>query len=515
MATYTATYHLKKPDVADFVDVQDLNDNADTIDQTFKSLSQKVTELTALGGEPNTIEKIKVNGVEQSPGEDKSVNITVPIKVSELANDSRFQKDTEVAASIQAAIAETGHATFKKVDSLPEVSEAEENVLYLFLNTETQHYDIYAKVQGTDSAELVQLDDTTVDLSGYATNDSLMAGLAGKVDKSGNKVLSDNNYTTEEKQKLAGIEAGATAKTVSEMRGATSSLDGTSGLVPAPLMGQQDCFLCANGSWTALPASKVASGLDIPAGTDPSVPCLSLIFVGNQSDASKRIVVTTYLNKSDAAPNHKVDITLGAWQIAPVIIYSNRFGLPNTAEDRIRSATIRCNGQNNGAYQYTVDDGATGIIYVSSTYTCLTGDTLVTMADGTQKRLDAISVGDEVLSYDWNTMTLVPNRIVYTDKDEGKMHDRLDKWTFDDGTVIQTVHRHEFYNADACEMRYMDTWKLGEHACRMDGTKVALVSHEIVPGEVRHYKITGEKGTNYYANGLLTGDRECPKGIIL
>ena len=28
-------------------------------------------------------------------------------------------------------------------------------------------------------------------------------------------------------------------------------------------------------------------------------------------------------------------------------------------------------------------------------------------------------------------------------------------------------------------------------------------------------KLTGQKGTNYFANGLLTGDRNCPTGIEL
>lgn len=146
---------------------------------------------------------------------------------------------------------------------------------------------------------------------------------------------------------------------------------------------------------------------------------------------------------------------------------------------------------------------------------CLTGDTMVTMADGTEKRLDEICVGDEVLSFDWDTMKLVPNKVIFTDKDEGKTHTCYDKWTFSDGTVVKTVHRHEFYNVEARGMKYMDEWKLGEHTYRKGGRHVALVAHETVEDTVRHYKITLEKGTNYFANGLLTGDRNNPKDIML
>ena len=72
-----------------------------------------------------------------------------------------------VAQAIQTAIAATGHAHFEKVDAVPEAASAQDNVLYLVLNEETQHYDIYAKVEG----EVVLLDDTTVDLSNFSDAD--------------------------------------------------------------------------------------------------------------------------------------------------------------------------------------------------------------------------------------------------------------------------------------------------------------------------------------------------------
>lgn len=144
---------------------------------------------------------------------------------------------------------------------------------------------------------------------------------------------------------------------------------------------------------------------------------------------------------------------------------------------------------------------------------CLTGDTLVTLADGSTKRLDQIEVGDYVLSYDWNTMEKMARKVILTDKDAHKTHTEYDVWTFDNGSVVKTVHRHEFYNAEAKRFKYMDEWQIGEHALAIDGTLTALVSHEVVKEEVEHYKITLDTSTNYFANGLLTGDRYCPKNI--
>ncbi len=154
-------------------------------------LSGRVDELVTAGGEPNVIETVKVNGVAQEVN-DKAVDIAVPTKVSELSNDKQYQTNQEVAQAIQTAIAATGHASFKKVNAVPNPEEAEDNVMYLVMNSKTKHYDIYAKVEN----EVVLLDDTTVDLTNY-------------VEKEEGKGLSTNDYTTEEKEKLAGIEEGA------------------------------------------------------------------------------------------------------------------------------------------------------------------------------------------------------------------------------------------------------------------------------------------------------------------
>lgn len=155
--------------------------------ESVTELSDRVDELETAGGEPNVIEKVKVNGVEQQVSE-KAVNITVPTKVSELNNDSQFQTNSEVAQAIQTAIAKTGHASFKKVDAVPEAESAVENVMYLVMNNKTKHYDIYAKVEN----EVVLLDDTTVDLTNY-------------VEKEEGKGLSTNDYTTDDKEKLTGL----------------------------------------------------------------------------------------------------------------------------------------------------------------------------------------------------------------------------------------------------------------------------------------------------------------------
>lgn len=137
---------------------------------------------------------------------------------------------------------------------------------------------------------------------------------------------------------------------------------------------------------------------------------------------------------------------------------------------------------------------------------CLTGDTLITMSDGTLKRIDSVSVGDKVLSYNPETMRLEADEVVYSDATENKIHTQYDIWTFENGLKIKTVHRHRFYNVEKQAMVYMDEWDIGEHAIDIHGKPIALVKHETVEEKINHYTIF-TKNQNYFANGLLSGNR--------
>lgn len=114
-----------------------------------------------------------------------------------------YQNAEQVQTAIQAAIAASGHAHFEAVDAVPSADAAEENVMYLVMNDETGHYDIYAKV-GT---EVVLLDDTTVDLSAYAKTAEVAASISAAIEG-----LNIEQYATDEEladaiERIAAVEA--------------------------------------------------------------------------------------------------------------------------------------------------------------------------------------------------------------------------------------------------------------------------------------------------------------------
>lgn len=86
-------------------------------------------------------------------------------------------KDTALRVKTEylAAISKAGHARFQKADAVPDDGSAQENILYLVLNESTGHYDVYALIDG--KVELI--DDTTVNLDGYVTDEELAESLNG------------------------------------------------------------------------------------------------------------------------------------------------------------------------------------------------------------------------------------------------------------------------------------------------------------------------------------------------
>lgn len=67
----------------------------------IENLSGRIDGIVAGGGEPNTINSIKVNGVTQTIATDKSVDITVPVNFTDLTDDSGFN-DRIAAAQTKA-----------------------------------------------------------------------------------------------------------------------------------------------------------------------------------------------------------------------------------------------------------------------------------------------------------------------------------------------------------------------------------------------------------------------------
>lgn len=125
--------------------------------------------------------------------------------------------------------------------------------------------------------------------------------------------------------------------------------------------------------------------------------------------------------------------------------------------------------------------------------------------------LKDIKVGDKVICINPNTLKLDIDIVTECDSSFIKRHNCYDKWYFEDDIVITTVHRHRFYNVENKSFMYMDKWNIGEHGINIDGNKVKFIKHEHIEKEIVHVTLFTKKYNNYFANGMLSGNRRSKK----
>lgn len=151
----------------------------DKVDTKVDTLSDRVDDLVTAGGEPNVINVIKNNGT--------ALDIT--------------DKSVDIGASIATAVAGAGHLKRKivtAVDAIDLTAEDAGQYIYMVPKTGSDADDQYDEYMVLDGA-VEHVGNTKVDLSGY-------------VQKVDGKDLSANDYTDDEKAKLAGIEMATDAE---------------------------------------------------------------------------------------------------------------------------------------------------------------------------------------------------------------------------------------------------------------------------------------------------------------
>ena len=145
----------------------------------FDTLEGRVDSLVSEGGEPNTIDTVKVNGTALVPDANKAVNVIVPTAVSDLTNDSGFQTAAEVTAAIGDALDDVTGISYESVASLPATGEA--GVIYLVPKTGGSGTNVKDEYIWTGSA-FEKIGDTDVDLSGYWSTSDLVAITTAEID---------------------------------------------------------------------------------------------------------------------------------------------------------------------------------------------------------------------------------------------------------------------------------------------------------------------------------------------
>ena len=253
MSTLTPNYGLIVPD------------GTDTVEQVRADYATNLNKIDGIGGggsstlaglsdvnltTPVTADALIYDGAEWANTPLSAVafsgdyndllnNPTIPTKVSDLTNDSGFitntvnnltnyylKSETYTQAEINALIAGIVTLNVLVVQSLP-TTNISTTTIYLVPKTTagTQDvYDEYLNLDGTTSG-WEHIGTTEIDLSNYYTKTQVDTLLSDKVDKVSGKGLSTEDYTTAEKNKLAGIASGAEVNVQSDWNQSNNAQD--------------------------------------------------------------------------------------------------------------------------------------------------------------------------------------------------------------------------------------------------------------------------------------------------
>ena len=169
----------------------------------------------------------------------------------------------------------------------------------------------------------------------------------------------------------------------------------------------------------------------------------------------------------------------------------------------------------NGVYNVDWSTELTSVSQLRVTNgSCLHPTTEITLPDFSTKQLKDIRVGDKVLSLNPMTNEFEEDVVFATDALMNKFGDDKDIWTFSDGSTITTIHPHEFYSVDDQKFKYIANFNIGERLLKLvDGklVEVKLEKHENIVEKTPHATLFTQKNNIYFANGILTGNRNSAK----
>ena len=132
---------------------------------------------------------------------------------------------------------------------------------------------------------------------------------------------------------------------------------------------------------------------------------------------------------------------------------------------------------------------------------CFTGDTMITLFDGTYQEIRKITSGMKIKTYNEETGKLQNSVVGDITKIE---HDNLLEYKFDNNTIIKATDDHPFYVEG---QGYKAPLELGDKVLTDDLNKIELMGYKPLNTTETTYNIDNtNNGKNYFANKVLVSD---------
>lgn len=208
-----------------------------------------------------------------------------------------------------------------------------------------------------------------------------------------------------------------------------------------------------------------------------------------------------------------IDIESGS-----LVEYGKTVIVKATLADNYENLTITVNNANYNSGDSFLMPGVNVTIETSATEKsgsgCVAAGTLITLADGSQKKVEDLTLNDQLLVWNIYTGKFEAAPILFIDSEPLGIYEII-ALSFSDGTEVKVISEHGFWDYDLNEYVYLDKnaskyighW-FNKQVVDVDGnmasTKVQLVKVEIFNEETTAWSPVTYKHLCYYVNGMLS-----------
>jgi len=257
-------------------------------------------------------------------------------------------------------------------------------------------------------------------------------------------------------------------------------------------------------------------------GTDGKMPSNLQVIKGNELKVENN-VFTNYNDSNLSRTGGKIFCYSSSGQedtpeaFEGALAYKSPSGLGYSSSTRNYDAAVIVQ------YQFTDSNNATYYYYVGykisnpnngnsgdgEDTSCVTPDTLITLADGTQVRVDSLTGNEELLVWNMETGKLDSAPILFVDSDPETEYEIIHLY-FSDGTDVKVIYEHGFWDYDLNKYVYLDASAeqyIGHTFAKQDGdklTKVVLTDVVIEKEVTTAWSPVTAGHLCYFVNGMLS-----------
>ena len=192
-----------------------------------------------------------------------------------------------------------------------------------------------------------------------------------------------------------------------------------------------------------------------------------------------------------------------------------KFQDANNTDALTLTKSVAFNYSDYKATQYVYSDFCKGTLKEagSGSGSCVTPETLITLADGTQVAVKDLTGAEQLLAWDLETGTYTSAPIVFIDRDARSEYEIVHLY-FSDGTDVEVIAEHGFFDADLGKYVYLDAHNAAAyigHSFVKQGDiadvtweTVELVDVVIEKRETTAYSPVTFSHLCYYVDGMLS-----------